>query len=437
MRKVWIVAAREYRTNVRSKTFIIVMALMPIFMFGSILVQGFMEDRVDTKTKRVAVLDHSGKMYETLNGAAAERNKEDIFGDDGKQIRPRYELSQVTVDGGDRNQQLLELSDQIRDKQLFAFIEIGPRILDGEAPGEQAEIRYYSNQPTYRDIQRWLSRIINSRVQTVRLNEAGIDKTVVEKAMQPVAVDNLGLLSLSESGEIQEAEKVDMLLNFLVPFGIMMFMWMALVVTTQPMLNGILEEKMQRISEVLIGSVPPFQLMLGKLIGYVLVALTLIAFYSTGGYLVADHMDKTSMIPTHLIGWFLVFLSLAILMYGSMFLAVGACCNDLREAQNLVFPVWIPLIIPMFFMTVIVQHPNSSVAVGLSLFPLCSPMTMMIRMAVPPGVTNWWEPLLAVLGTVLTTLLCVWAGGRIFRVGLLLQGKPPKLSQMIRWAVRG
>jgi ABC-2 type transport system permease protein len=434
---VWVIALREYRATVKTKTFLIMMGLMPVFMLGSVIVQSFMEGRVEVSDKRIGVVDHSGKMLATLQEAVRQRNEKEIFDEEsGKQTEPRYQLLEVPPAPGSADEQLLELSEQIRDKELFAFIWIDRDILAGGADSSGPGLRYYSNRPTYMDIHRWLARIVTDRVTEVRFAEADIDREVVERAMRPVTIEKLGLFSRSESGEIQQAEEVDETRVFLAAIGLIMLLWMSLVVTVTPMLNSVLEEKMQRIAEVLLGSVPPFDLMLGKLIGYVLVAITLVAVYLVGGYFVADHFGYGDAVPFHLLGWFLVFQSLAIVMFGSMFLAAGSCCNDFKEAQNLVLPIWLPMIVPFFFMRTILVHPDSLFSILLSLFPPATPMLMLLRMSIPPGVPLW-QPIVGVAGTLLTTLLCVWAAGRVFRVGLLMQGKPPKISDLVRWAVRG
>ena len=436
MRKVWAVAVREYRATIKTKTFLIAMGIMPIFMFGSVVSQRVMEGRIDLDVKKIAVLDRSGRMHAPLLEAVERRNREEIIdSDSGKPNKPQYELLDISPEEKS-DEQLLSLSEQIRNKELFCFIEIGQGILGENGPSTEPEIRYYSNQPTYRDVRRWLSQVLGEKVKEVRLAEAGIDKAVVAQALRPVGVDNLGLFSRSESGEIVQAEKIDQGRLLIPAIGLILLMWMTLVVTVTPLLNGVLEEKMQRIAEVLLGSASPFDLMLGKLIGYVLVALTLVAIYLIGSYFVADQYGYADVVPFHLLGWFIVFQSLAIIMFGSMFLAAGACCNDMREAQNLVLPIWLPMIIPFFFLGTVLEHPDSLFSVVLSLFPPATPMLMILRMAVPPGVPLW-QPLAGIAGTGLTTLVCVWAAGRIFRVGLLLQGKPPKMWQMARWIVRG
>jgi ABC-2 type transport system permease protein len=123
-------------------------------------------------------------------------------------------------------------------------------------------------------------------------------------------------------------------------------------------------------------------------------------------------------------------------MFGSLFLAVGACCNDLREAQNLVMPIMLVMVLPMMALGTILRHPGSEFATVLSLIPPATPMVMLLRQAVPPGVPAW-QPVAGAVGTLLTTLVCVWAAGRVFRVGLLMQGKPPKLTDLVKWAIRG
>ena len=119
-------------------------------------------------------------------------------------------------------------------------------------------------------------------------------------------------------------------------------------------------------------------------------------------------------------------------MYGSLFIAVGAACTDMKETQNLMWPVMLLAMVPMFLMGSVLQEPNSVVATGVSFFPFATPMLMIMRQSVPPGVPAW-QPILGVVLVMLTTLLCVWAAGRIFRVGILMQGKGARIGEMLRW----
>ncbi|GMU34602.1 MAG: ABC transporter permease [Planctomycetia bacterium] len=441
MNKMWVVARREYRTTVRTKAFVVAIVLMPIFMLGGFAVQSLTEDRIDVDAKKVAVLDPNGRLFDIIVAASESRNKAktDDFGildpETGEQVKPKYVFERVPIQADSPDEQRVELSDQVRSKVYFAFIEVTGDVFD-YASGD-ARLNYYSNEPTYDDLRRWLSYIVDERVRSERFAAAGLDIKLVGKAMKPVELENLGLYERdADTGAIKQAEKVNRAATFLVPITILMLMWMALMMTTQPILSGVIEEKMQKISEVLLGSARPFEIMMGKLVGFVGVAVTLVGIYAVGGWTVANYYGHADMIPMHLLGWLGVFLSLAIFMFGSMFLAAGSCCNDLREAQNLVMPIWLVLLIPMFTFGTVLQHPSSSFAVWLSLFPPATPMLMMIRLSMAP-IVPMWQIAVGIVGTIITTLICVWAAGRIFRIGLLMQGKPPKPLEILKWVVRG
>ena len=437
MSKIFVIAKREYRATVRTKAFLVAIVMMPIFIIGGLGSQRFMESRIDQGTKLVAVVDHSGKLFDTLvveartfNETPADPMKR------GKRSNGKITLEEVPVQTENPDAQRLALSDRVRNGDIFAFIEIAPDILDNPDFSKSQGIDYYSNEPTYDDIEKWLVRTVNDKVRSVRLAVAGIDRAVVDRCMIPIRVENLGLFTRSESGEIKQAESINQFMVFMVPFVLMMLMWAALMMTVQPMLQSVLEEKMQKISEVLLGSVSPFDLMAGKLIGYVGVAVTLIGIYMGGGIFIARHYGYSDLVSTNLIAWFFVFQCMAILMFGSLYLAAGSCCSELREAQSLVMPVTLIMVIPMMTMVTVIRHPASTFSTALSLFPPCTPMLMVVRMATPPGVPLW-QPVAGVIGTFLATLFCVWIAGRVFRVGLLLQGKAPRMGDLVKYAFRG
>ncbi|MFQ5429565.1 MAG: ABC transporter permease [Phycisphaerae bacterium] len=437
MRKVGVIAMREYRANVRSKAFLIAVILMPIFMSGSIVVQGYMEKRGESGVRKIAVIDHTGKLFSALRDAAVRRNREEIFDPEtGKQREATYELIETPPQADHPDEQLLDLSNQVRDEKLFAFVEIKPDVFKVDETYQAGAIRYHTNRQTDRGVPRWIASIINEEIKAARLKQAGLDPAVVRRAMTWVDMEYLGLLRRGEAGEIEQAKAANPMLSFFMPFGVLMLMFMIMMIAVQPLLQGVLEEKQQRIAEVLLGSAPPFELMMGKLLGHVLVALTLITVYFSGGYFVAQRLGHADMIHLSLIVWFIVFESFGILMFGSLFLAVGACCNDLRDTQSLVMPVMFPLILPMFFMVPIIRDPSGPIALGGSLFPLTAPMVMVMRLSMEANVPTW-QPMVAIAGCVLATLFCVWVAGRIFRVGILAQGKTPKFGQIIRWVARG
>jgi ABC-2 type transport system permease protein len=215
-----------------------------------------------------------------------------------------------------------------------------------------------------------------------------------------------------------------------------MLMFLVVMVGATPLMQGIIEEKMQRIAEVLLGSVRPFELMMGKLLGMMAVSLTLAAVYLGGAYWVLAYYHYTEYLPGELLAWFLVYQVLAVLMYGSLFIAIGAACSDAKETQTLMIPVVMLITFPLFTLRHVIQEPNSGFALVASLFPFATPMLMVTRLGLPPGIP-WWQPVLGMVGVLATTLLCVYAAGRIFRVGILMQGKGAKLHDLARWVFRG
>jgi ABC-2 type transport system permease protein len=213
-------------------------------------------------------------------------------------------------------------------------------------------------------------------------------------------------------------------------------MFLVLMMVANPLMQGVVEEKMHRIAEVLLGSLSPFELMLGKLLGMAAVSLTIVTIYLLGAIWAAHHYGFGDYLPpAGLLVWFFVFQTLAALMYGAVFAAIGAACTDMKETQNLLLPVMLICCVPMFLLTNVIRDPNSPVVIAVSFFPFATPMLMVARQAVPPGVATW-QPVLGVAGVLGMTLLCVWAAGRIFRVGLLMQGKGATVGEIGRWVFR-
>jgi ABC-2 type transport system permease protein len=445
MRKTLIVALREYIVSVRTKAFLIGLLMMPLMMGGSFIVGALMQGRVDTKDKRIAVADYTGRLFDGLDAAARQRNEVAIFTGEGaarKQTLPRFVLEKVDTGGAggagslDMQRLSLKLSDRIRKGELMAFVLIGPNVIDTARNPGQATLNYYSNTPTYNDVLGWISGVLNEQIQQLRLEGAAFDPKVVRQLTQRVPVGNLGLVKTDAAGNITSAVETNQLANFLVPFAMMFLMFMVIMASTAPLLNSTLEEKTQRIAEVLLASIPPFELMAGKLLGILGVSLTMATVYLGGAYAALNRAGYVQFFPWQSIGWFVGFLSLAVLMYGSIFIAIGAAVSDMKEAQSMMTPVMLLVVSPMFVLQYVMREPASTLSLVMSLFPPATPMLMTIRQTVPPGIPVW-QPLLGVALVLLTSLACVFAAGRIFRVGILMQGKGAKISEMFRWALRG
>lgn len=461
MRKVLVIALREYVAAVRTKSFIISVLILPLMMGGSVLIQFLLKDQVDIRSKHFAVVDRTpgGKLGRVLEGAVVVRNAHTITDPDtGKQIRPRYELELIAPSTPPATQRY-DLSERVRHEDLFGFLEIGADVLEsrpgkhqpgseyrprgleklgrGQAGPDNLVLRYQSSSPNYDDFYHWAEQVLNQAIWQSRCEAAGLSREKFAAIVEPVPLVVKGLSQRDPAtGDIEEGKDENQVASILIPGGLMMLMFMLILVGATPLMQGVVEEKMQRIAEVLLGSVRPFVLMLGKLLGMVAVSVTLSVFYLGAAYWAAYRFELTQFLSPSLLAWFLLYQMLAVLMYGSLFISIGAACTDMRETQSMVWPVMLLVSVPMFIWLNVVREPNSPFATGVSFVPFATPMLMIIRMSVPPGIA-WWQPILGVAGVLAMTLACVWVGGRIFRLGILLQGKGARPSDLVKWVVRG
>lgn len=438
MNKIIRLAIREYLAIVRTKGFIIGLILAPLLGGGSILITAMMEKNVDRSDKTIAVIDHARTIAPAIQRAAEARNKSEVFHEKtGKKLKPAYNIEVVKPDGQAMDRQRLELSDRVRAGQLHAFVEIQAEVIHPPTNSSRTLITYHSKNPALDDVRRWIASPINDEIHRQRLAEAGIDAQKVNSLLNWMAVEGAGLVTVdAKSGAINQPVKSSEAEAVLVPIITVMMMFMLLMMGATPSLQAVMEEKTQRIAEVMLGAVTPTQFMWGKLIGGVGVALTGSSVYLlVGGFTLAS-LALTHFMPYHVIPWFVVFLLLGVLMMGAILAALGSACNDPKDAQTLMLPAMLPMMFPLFVLVPIIKEPNGAFAVIMSFIPLFTPQIMTLRLGTQAGIP-WWHPVVGLIGVILCTFLLVWLGGRIFRVGILLQGKPPRLSEIARWAIKG
>jgi ABC-2 type transport system permease protein len=428
MHKVHTVASAEFGTLVRSKAFVITLLLMPVIMLGSGLLMRASRDATDTTTRRFAYVDHSGMVGPLLEAAAAERNARAA-----QDEIARFEPVAMPLDGRSLDELRLELSDRVRAREFFAFVEIPHDIAATEGA---AEVRYYSNHPSYNDLPQWLRGTVTASVLAKRFREANVDPALLARLTTPSPVSRLGLFERTTDGSVREGDEVDPFRAVGVPAVMMVLMYIVVMASAPQLLNSVIEEKMSRISEVLIGSVSPFQLMMGKLLACASVSILLAAIYIVGGLVMAGSYGYAGAITPAMMGWFMLYLFMAVLLFGAIFIAIGAACNDLKDSQNMMTPALIFLMVPVFTWAAVLRAPDSPLSMALSLFPTATPFLMLLRIALQPG-PPLWQVLLSVVLMGATTVFVVWAAGRIFRTGILMQGKSATVGEMIRWVRAG
>jgi ABC-2 type transport system permease protein len=432
------IAKREYKASVRTKGFIIGIALAPVMMSGSIIAMMLFRGKVDTVDKYIAVIDHSGIITETLEQAVEERNAAIVWDEEkDKKVKPAYYLEIIDSEIADVAALRVQLSNRVRAHQLQGFVEIGSAVLAPGSDPENGRIVYHAENAPIDEVRGWLNGTINTHLRHLRLTNEGVQPEEVGSILTWISVEGQGLASVdNKTGEVKEAQSTSEAEVVLGPIFTLMLMFLMMMMGAIPLLQAVMEEKNLRIAEVILGSVRPFQFMMGKIVGGVAVSLTALTVYVVLGAFVVVRFDLADKIPYHILPWFYTYMIVAIVMLGSGLAALGSTCNDAKDAQNLTFPAMIPIIIPMFLLIPVIEAPNSSFATGLSLFPPFTPMLMLLRMSSPVTIPAW-QPWIGLAGILILSVFSIWLGGRIFRVGILVQGQPPKLSLLLRWAFRG
>ena len=309
MQKILTIARREYQAMVATKAFVIGIALMPVMMLGGMWIPGLLKGMEHAEDRRIAIVDGSGQLFEPLQMVANQRNQmlnsvtdeptladsaeganssggsskflpRDKDKEEDRQTRKamgleeihRYVLESIPADEfGD--EQRLVLSDRIRSGDLYAFVEIPADILLPQPLGplsaaslQLPEIKYVAQDAALADAKRWVDTALNQLIRANRLTAAGVSPIVLLELERKARVVGSGLYSRNEAGHISSEVKPNELASIFLPMGLMMLMFMIVMMSAQPMLESVLEEKTLRISEVLLGSANAQQLMTGKLL---------------------------------------------------------------------------------------------------------------------------------------------------------------------------
>lgn len=449
--KIFTIAKRDYLSTVRTKAFLFGLVVAPVLFGGGSIAMSFFKGKPDLKDRRVAIVDHSGVVAGPVVRLAREKNDRQLFDKaTHQQVVPRY-VFEVIPPGANSKEQLLTLSDRVRRKELVAFLEIGKDALAAPPAPDRSDsplggsektdpakrVSYYTNASGIDEMRGWLSGPVSDGVRLARLSALGIDIEHNMALSAAVPIEGLSLLERDErTGEVREAAKRNELAGFFVPFAVPMILTMIVMVGSAPMLQNVTQDKSQRIVETLLGAATPLELLAGKVLGSVGVSLTSSLLYVIAGTLAVNAMGIAGLLPLTIIPWFYIYLLADVVMLCAFAAALGACCSTPQDAQNLAIVLLMPCLIPMFTMVSIIRQPHSLFATVLSLLPPFTPIVMLLRQTMVDGVPEW-QPWVGLAGVLVFAAATVWAASRIFRVAILMQGKPPKLAEMARWAMKG
>lgn len=312
------------------------------------------------------------------------------------------------------------------DLPRLALVEIAPDAVERTGEGQNFGAYTLYLRPKLDDrVVREIRSTIESAIIDARIAAAGLE---AERVFALTRMTGARAREVTQAGE----RASNMALNMLLPFAYMILLLMTSMMGGQFLMTTVVEEKSSRVIEVLLSAVSPLELMTGKILGQLVVGLLLLGAYGGLGvgtlavFAILDLLEPVALISM-LVFFFISYLTIAALMA-----AIGAAVNELREAQSLQGPIMVILMIPYLLFLPISRNPDSAFSVACSFIPPINPFAMMLRVAStsPPPL---WQIGLSMLIGIITAAAAVWLAAKIFRVGLLMFGKPPNLRTLIRW----
>jgi ABC-2 type transport system permease protein len=436
LRRVLLIARRDYLQTVCSKGFLVGLILLPVIFGGGFLLTA-LGSKGNTKDQRVVVIDRTGVSAAHVMKSCEEANRKAMFNAaTGLQVTPRYVFEEARRETGG-NAQLLALSDRIRAGELFMVLDISAEALRPPTDSAKDLVRYYSNSVRQNQLGLWFPAAVNNGLRRARLAQLGVEAAQITEATRDVGVASMNLFTRDPAtGKIIPAETRSPLQAEIVPLFLAALMILIVMGGSAPHLGAVAEDKAQRVFEMLLCSATPFELMMGKVLAALGACLTSSVFYILGGLLALTGMASFGLAPLHLLPWFFVYLIADVLMVSAIGVALGSACGTAQDAQSLAFILFLPIVIPIFLLVPVMQQPHGPFATAMAFIPPFTPVVMMMRQALPGGVP-WWQPWLGLAGMAVYAAAVIWAASRIFRIGILSQGRAPKLTELAQWVLRG
>jgi ABC-2 type transport system permease protein len=407
--------------RVRTKWFLISTILGPVFMIGLMVLPALLTARAGGKSDVVLLDEGSSELAARLE-FRLERTR-------------RFSVTVVPSDPDRHGSAADSLTREVQSQRLDGFFAVSPSTV------ESGLVEYRGrNVSSLRDMG-ILESTLRAALVTERLTRRGVDPAVVQEAQERIRVRTARITRRGVSGESAEA-------TFFLGYFVGLILYMVILLYGINVMRSVLEEKQTRIVEVLVSSLRPFQLMLGKVVGVGGVGLFQFSIWALAGYAMVRYrtplLELLGMPATATSGFQLpsvnatlvlisaTYFFLGYLLYSSLFAVVGASCNTDSEAQQAQQPVIMLLVVSLMIMFAVLQDPSGEVAWWASMIPFSSPIVMPIRVAaseVPAG-----QLALSVAAAIGGSLAVIWGSARIYRVGILMYGKRPGLRELLHWA---
>ncbi|PYQ03056.1 MAG: hypothetical protein DMF83_22140, partial [Acidobacteria bacterium] len=399
MKRVFAVARREYLERVRSKAFLVSTILGPTLLAG-FMIAPILLTRQRGRPLHVAVLDASGRLGADVTQSLARRK---VAG------QPRFVVDPAPP--GRVDQARAALQERMVQGEIDGYLFLGPDAL------ERSAVEYYgTNVSNMMDLQ-LMDKAVEEALVSQRLAREGLDPERVRSLTRHVDLKTIRVTA--------RGAREDRGASFILSLVLMMLLYTTLAIWGTAMMNGVIEEKTNRVVEVVVSSLPASRLFAGKLLGVGAAGLTqflvwaaCLAAISAAGAAGTGAAGALPELSPPLLVAFVLFFLLGYFLYGAMYASIGAAVNTTQEAQSLVFPVMMPLILSVVFYPMVMAAPDSTLSVALSLVPFFAPLLMFLRMTAvsPPA----WQVASSMLLMLATIAVITWAAARIYRVGILM-----------------
>ena len=433
MNKIGLIIRREYLTRVRKRSFLIMTFLGPILMAAIYIIPIMLALNSSNENMRIAVVDESHWFENRF-----QDNKEHTF---------------VILPG----QPIDSVKNLVKENIFDMALYVPPTQLN--IPSNAI---VYSIRQVPMEVETYISRVMQKEIEDQKLMANGVDPEIVSAVKTDV---NLSIMRMDEKGNEKETfTKV----QFTLGISLAMLVYMFIIFFGGQVMQGVAEEKTNRIIEVIVSSVKPFQLMMGKIIGVSLVALTQFVLWIvltgalylgfsafmglsnpemlSSGTVMAQQISNENVMNNEsvqsilqivhsidfgtIIATFLIFFILGYLLYATLYAAIGSLVDNNTDAQQFTLPVTVPLIVAIISSFYIVNNPDSSLSVWLSMIPFTSPISMMVR--IPFGVPIW-QIVLSIVLLAGTFVLMTWIAAKIYRTGILMYGKKLSYKEIFKW----
>src|SRR5215469_5422268 len=423
MHNAWLIIQREYIERIRSKAFIIMTLLMPVFMASTILIPALLSNMRSGVTRRIVLVANNPEIAEAIKQQliAPPITADTQSRPAKKSEAPRFAV-EINTDTSEAERD--KLRREVSDGKIDGFLWLTNNDLANR------KVVFSAKDVTDFGESIELRNAVQSAVVKRQLGQKGMSDADVDALLKPIDLDSVRI----EKGK----EGASGVAVFLVSFTMVMLLYVNVLVYGFAVMRSIIEEKSSRILEVLLSSVTAKQLLAGKIVGVGAVGLTQVAIWlaiagvfsliglsSTGSVLANVHIPVIGVVA------FGVYFVLGYFMYSTMYAALGSMVNSDQEAQQVQWPAMLPIIFAIVMATPVLQHPNSQLAFWASLFPFFTPILMFVRiMAETPPI---WQILLSIVLMLLTTWGLLSLSSRIYRVGILMYGKRPTLPELRKW----